>query len=238
MYLGMKILRLKMDYFDVKLFRTLSLCILLIGLSLANEGSIFYQVNYNTSNITLIPLDVECPIEEFTQMNVSNTTEDQQNSIDQLSTQISNGKDVENLLDYVKWRMFIYSCAETSGDFSFSEYELQDGYINSFCSFTDTIDYLFRFRLHCGDDINCSSFLNSSLLTQWYLFLVLGLLYFVGNILVIYDKIVSFQKFQNKHKEIQIYNALVLNLSLADLLMGLYLTAILFEIRYKVDNGV
>ena len=110
--------------------------------------------------------------------------------------------------------------------------------MNSSCSFTDAIDYLFRFRLHCGDGINCSSFLNSSLLTKWYIFLVLGLLSFVGNIVVIYDKIVSFQKFQNKHKEIQIYNALVLNLSLADLLMGLYLTAISFEIRYKVDNGV
>ena len=98
-----------MNYFDGKLFRTLSLCILLIGLSLANQGSIFYQVNRNTSNITLIPLDVECPIEEFTYLIISNTTEDQQNSIDQLSTQISNGKDVEKLLDHVNWRMFIYS---------------------------------------------------------------------------------------------------------------------------------
>ena len=227
-----------MDYFDFKLFRTLSLNIVLVGLSLANKGSIFYQVNRNISNITLIPLDVECPIEEFTYLIVSNVTEDQQNNIGQLSTQISNGKDVEKLLDHVNWRMFIYSCVETSGGFSFSEYELQNGCINSSCSFTDTIDYLFRFPLHCGDGINCSTFLNSSLLTKWYIFLVLGLLSFVGNVVVIYDKTVSFQKFQNKHKEIQIYHTLVLNLSLADLLMGLYLTAISFEIRYKVDNGV
>ena len=227
-----------MDDFDGKLLQTLSLYILLIGLSLANQGSIFYQVNRNTTNITLIPFDVECPIEEFTYLIVSNATEDQQNSIDQLSTQISNGKDVEKLLDHVNWRMFIYSCVETSGDFSFSEYELQDGCINSSCSFTDTIDYLFRFRLHCGEGINCSTFLNSSLVTQWYIFLVLGLLSLVGNMVVIYDKIVSLRKFQNKHKEIQIYHTLVLNLSLADSLMGLYLTAISFEIRYKVDIGV
>ena len=227
-----------MNYFYGKLFRTLSLNIVLLGLSLANQGSILYQVNRNTSNITLIPLDVECPIEEFAYLIVSNATEDQQNSIGQLSTQISNGKDVEKLLDHVNWRMFIYSCVETSGDFSFSEYELQDGCINSSCSFSDDIDYLFRFALHCGDNINCSTFLNSSLLTKWYIFLVLGLLSLVGNMVVIYDKIVSLRKFQNKHKEIQIYNTLVLNLSLADLLMGLYLTAISFEIRYKVDNGV
>ena len=171
-------------------------------------------------------------------MIVSNATKDQQRSIDQLSTQISNGKDVEKLLDHVNWRMFIYSCAETSGDFSFSEYELQDGCINSSCSFTDSIDYLFRFPLYCGDNINCSTFLNSSLVTQWYIFLVLGLLSLVGNMVVIYDKIVSLREFQNKNKEIQIYHTLVLNLSLADLLMGLYLTTISFEIRYKVNIGV
>ena len=227
-----------MDYFYVKLLQISSLNILLIGLSLANKGSIFYQVNHNTSNITLIPLDVECPIEKFTYLIVSNATKDQQRSIGQLSTQISNGKDVEKLLDHVNWRMFIYSCVETSGDFSFSEYELQDGCMNSSCSFTDAIDYLFRTALHCGEGINCSSFLNSSLITQWYIFLVLGLLCLVGNVVVIYDKTVSLRKFQNKNKEIQIYHTLVLNLSLADLLMGIYLTTISFEIRYKVNDGV
>ena len=130
-----------MDYFDGRLLRISSLNIVLLGLSLslANEASIFYQVNHNTSNITLIPFDVECPIEEFTYLIVSNATKDQQRSIDQLSTQISNGKDVEKLLDHVKWRMFIYSCVETSGGFSFSEYDFQDGCINSSCSFTDTM---------------------------------------------------------------------------------------------------
>ena len=221
-----------------KLLRILSLNIVLVGLSLANAGSIFYQVNRNSSKITLIPLDVECPIEEFTYLIVSNATEDQRRSFDQLSTQISNGKDIEKLLDHVNWRMFIYSSKETIGDFSFSEYELQDGCINSSCSFTDTIDYLFRFPLYCGNNINCSSFLNSSLVTKWYIFLVIGLLSLVGNMVVIYDKIVSLRKFQNKSKEIQIYHTLVLNLSLADLLMGLYLTAVSFEIRYKVDSGV
>ena len=70
-----------MDYFYGKLFRTLCLNIVLLGLSLANQGSIFYQVDHNTSNITLIPLDIECPIEEFTYLIVSNATEDQQEAL-------------------------------------------------------------------------------------------------------------------------------------------------------------
>ena len=227
-----------MKYFHGKLVRILSLNIVLVGLGLANEGSILHQVNRNTSKSNLIPLDVQCPIEEYTYLIVSNATEDQRRIIDQFSTQISNGKDVEKLLDHVNWRMFIYSCVETSGDFSFSKYELQDGCINSSCFFTDTIDYLFYFPLHCGNKINCSTFLNSSLVTQWYIFLVLGLLSLVGNIVVIYDKIICLRKFQSKDKEFQIYHTLVLNLSLADLLMGLYLTIISVEIRHKVNMGV
>ena len=238
MHLGIQILRLKMGYFYGKFIQILSLNIVLVGLSSANKGSIFRQVSRNTSISTLISLDVECPLEEFTYLIVSNATENQQRHIDQLSTQISNGKDVEKLLNHVHWRMFIYSCVETGGNFSFSEYELQNGCINSSCSFTDTIDYLFDFPLYCGDNINCSTFLNSSLVTQWYIILVLGLLSLIGNIVVIYDKVVSLRKFQNKDKEIQIYHTLVLNLSLADLLMGLYLTIISFEIKHKVNIGV
>ena len=233
-----QILRIKMGYFYGKFIQILCLNIVLLGVSSANEGSIFHQVSRNTSHRTLISLDVECPLEECTYLIVSNATENQQRYIDQLSTQISNGKDVEKLLDHVNWRMFIYSCVDNSCDFSFSEYEIQDGCINSSCSFTDTIDHLFYFPLYCGDNMNCSTFLNSYLVTHWYIFLVLGLLSLVGNIVVIYDKIVSLRKFRNKDKEIQIYHTLVLNLSLADFLMGLYQTIISFEIRHKVNIGV
>ena len=237
MHLGIQILRIKMGYFYGKFIQMLCLNLMLVGLGMTKKGSIFHQVSRNTSNITLISFDVECPLEEFTYLIVSNATENQQRYIDQISTQISNGKDVEKLLDHVNWRMFIYSCVDNSDDFSFSEYEIQDGCINSSCSFTDTIDYLFYFLLYCGDNINCSTFLNSSLVTQWYIFLVLGLVSLVGNFVVMYDKIVSLRKFQNKDKEIQIYHTLLLNL-LADLLMGLYLTIISFEIRRKVNIGV
>ena len=67
---------------------------------------------------------------------------------------------------------------------------------------------------------------------------MLGFTALVGNVVVIYDKIMNLRKSQDKNKEIQIYHSLVLNLAFADLLMGIYLTAISFEIKRKVDIGV
>ena len=72
----------------------------------------------------------------------------------------------------------------------------------------------------------------------WFIFVLLGLLCLLGNIVVIYDKIICLRKAQNQDKEIQIYHILVLNLALADLLMGIYLTAIGFESNRKVANGI
>jgi len=63
--------------------------------------------------------------------------------------------------------------------------------------------------------------------------LILGLLCLLGNVVVIYDEINSFLKTQNKIKQIQIYRTLVINLALADLLMGIYLTAIAIESKRK-----
>ena len=205
---------------------------------MANQGSIFHEPQHISSNDNSILIDRDCPIEEFTYLIISNNTEDQQKNISQLSTHISSSEDVVTLLDHVNWRMFIYSCEDTSEDFSYSKYEIQDGCTNSSCSFTDSIDYIFFFPLYCGENTSCSTFLSYFLVTKWFIFLVLGLLSLVGNLVVIYDKIISVNERQNKEKEIQIYHALVLNLSLADLLMGIYLTAISFEIKHKVDFGI
>ena len=68
--------------------------------------------------------------------------------------------------------------------------------------------------------------------------MLLGLIALVGNLVVIYGKIMNLRKNQNKDIKIQIYHTLVLNLAFADLLMGIYLTANSFEIKRKVDIGV
>ena len=203
---------------------------------MANQGSFYHRQAFNISNGNLINIKTNCPIAEKTNLIISNNTEDQQRYIDQFSTQISSSEDVETLLNHVNWRMFVYSCERASEDFAYSDYELQNNCSNSSCSFTDSLDDLFFFSLECGNN-SCTTYLNSSLITHWYIFLLLGFLALLGNAIVICDKIKSLRKIQNKHKEIHIYHALVFNLALADVLMGVYLTAIAFEIRHKVAGG-
>ena len=211
--------------------------IFLLGVSMTYQGSIFYRHIYNLNNSNMIPLHLECPVEKWTYLIVSNLTDDK-GEIDYLSTQVSSSEDVLTLLDHVNWRMFIYSCKHTCSNFSYSEYDLQYDCSNSSYTFTDSIDDLFFFPLRCDNYPSCASYLNSSIITQWFIFLLLGLIALVGNFVVIYDKFKNLRKNQNQDKEIQIYHMLVLNLAFADLLMGFYLTAISFEIKRKVDIGV
>ena len=70
-------------------------------------------------------------------------------------------------------------------------------------------------------------------ITEWIPFLILGLLCIFGNGFVIIRKMRDLVRKLNQNKENQIYNRLVLSLSCADLLMGIYLVAISFEIKRK-----
>ena len=215
----------------------LGFSIFLFGVPMAYQGSIFQRHSYNLNNSNTISLNLECPIEENTYLIVSNTSNDEIEN-DYLPTQVFSSADVFTLLNHVNWRMFIYSHKQTCSNFSYSDYELQYDCFNSFYTFTDSIDDLFFFPLQCKNNTSCTSYLNSSIITQWYIFLLLGFIALVGNFIVIYDKIMNLRKNQNKDKEIRIYHTLVLNLAFADLLMGIYLTAISLEIKRKVDVNV
>ena len=212
----------------------LSFGLLLTIAFISHQKSVFHREKQNSSNQTLISIDFECPIDENTYIVVSRTTEDQQKSIHQQATQVSNSDDVLRLLDHVNWRIFIYSCAQACVNFSFSAYRFQNACSNNtLCSFSDSINDILRLSFQCGNT-SCATSFDSHLIMKWYIFFVFGLFSFIGNIVVISDKTISLRKRQNKEKEIQIYHALVLNLALADLLMGIYLTAISFEIKQKV----
>jgi len=209
--------------------------VILARLNINCQGSIFYRQANGINNNDLIEINQNCT--EILYVIVSNATDDEQTKIDQLSTQASSSEDVEALLDHVNWRMFISSQDEICDNFTYSTYQLQDACSNSTCSFSDSIDDLVFFPLTCGDR-SCAMYYKSFVITKWPLFVVLGIICLIGNSVVIYDKIINLCKRQNKEKEIQIYHTLVLNLSLADLLMGIYLTAIAFEINQKVNLGV
>ena len=70
------------------------------------------------------------------------------------------------------------------------------------------------------------------------LLLIFGLLSILGNCIVICKNVIALKKRSNLPKEIRIYNALVLNLAISDLLMGIYLVAAGIELQHKIELDV
>ena len=197
----------------------------------------FHQSEYNQSNSNVVRINLECPSDEFTYVIVSNNTRNSQTTVNQLSSQVSSSEDVENLLDQLNWRMFIYLCGKTCQNFTYSTYDIQKVSPNSTGCFSDSTDEIFFSSWRCRNT-SCTNFVNSYSGGKWFLLLIAGLLCLLGNSVVILDKIISLCKKQHKDKEIQIYHTLVLNLALTDLLMGIYLTALGFEIKHKASIDV
>ena len=167
-------------------------------------------------------------------MIVSNNTYKQKLKIVELSLNASSSEDVETLLDHINWRLFLYS----SNNNTCSSYTLIDNCSNEACCVTDSVDEIILHGSYCENSANdCSSTINSYPVVHWYIFFVLGLISVIGNLIVIYDKVKNLGSNRNQDKEIKIYYTLVLNLALSDLLMGVYLTAISFEIKQKVKNN-
>ena len=71
----------------------------------------------------------------------------------------------------------------------------------------------------------------------WPLLLVMGIICFLGNILVVTKKIKPIWKKIQQPKEIKIYSILILNLSIADLLMGIYLVGISVKMKKSIDQS-
>ena len=177
-----------------------------------------------------------CAVQPSTYVIVSNTTEVNQMKIIELAPEVSNAEDAEALLDLVQWKIFVQSCRQPSDNFTKLETVLGNFCPNSSCRFSDRIDEILQRMPDCSCS-SCSNFTKSFIISKWGIFLALGILCLIGNIIVIFDKITSLRKSQNKGKEVQIYYILVLNLAIADWLMGIYLTAVAFEIRHKVYHS-
>ena len=65
----------------------------------------------------------------------------------------------------------------------------------------------------------------------------MGIICFLGNILVVTQKIKPIWKKIQKPKEIKIYSILIFNLSVADLLMGIYLVGISVKMKKSIDQS-
>ena len=203
---------------------------------MATKAGKFFENVLNLNGNYTIKVDfTKCRNMDNTYVFISNGTEDQQRHIDQLSAQVSNSEDLVKLLDHVNWRMFTYSCEQTCSNFSHAENEFQNGCHNSACCLRGNIDDLLSYRSqYYGSDL---SDLNLLVMSAWFVLLIFGLLCLLGNICVIYNKTKNLIKTVKTEKEIQIYQTLVLNLALSDSLMGVYLTAMAFELKHKTTPG-
>ena len=160
------------------------------------------------TNSNSFDLGCTCPIEQ-THVIIFNATEAQQHRIGLLSTEISTSQDVETLLDYVNWKMVIYSCEQICSNFSYSEYDFENDWSDPSCCFTNSIDKVPTTISSCGN-VSCTSFINSfPIISTWWIFLLLGILCLLGNVAVVYQKVKRLHKSQYKDKEIQIYDSLI-----------------------------
>ena len=172
----------------------LNIGLLLTRVFISHQESMFYREKQNSTNRNLISIDLECPIEKNTYIVVSRTTKNQQKSIHQLATQVSNIGEVLRLLDHVNYRIFIYPCAQVCDDFSFSAYWFQNPCSsNTLCLFSDSIDDKLHFPPQYGNS-SCASLFDSHPIKKWYICFVLGLFSLIGNIVVISEKPISFRK--------------------------------------------
>ena len=199
---------------------------------MATKAGKFFENAHNLNDNYSIKVDfTKCLIMDNTYGIVSNNTEDQQRHIDQLSAQVSNSEDVVKLLDRVNWRMFIYSCEQTCSNFSYSDNEFLNDCPDSTCCFSNRIDDLLLYSSRY-DGIGLND-LNSLVMSTCFVLLIFGLLCLLGNSFVACCKTKNLIKTLKTEKEIQIYQTLVFNLALSDSLMGVYLTAMAFELKHK-----
>ena len=145
-------------------------------------------------------------------------------------------KNVANLLDYVNLNLYALTCNNQSCNENqtsvFKCLSLRfTSSNNSTCLLTNDPCSLFSFISQCPNTRNREK--NKNKIRPWFLFLVLGLMCLFGNSIVIFRQIFNLPSQRNYHKEIRVYNSLLISLSLADFLMGIYLVVISFEIKRK-----
>ena len=148
---------------------------------------------------------------------------------------ISSSSDVEELLEDVNWTISIYSCGKSKLERCnfLNTQNCNQSY--SPCRFTRDRFEIFPIRRMCGGPRKKSS-TQIAASALWFPFLIFGLTCLLGNAVVIQRKLLSLIKKTNVFKEKQVYNVLVLNLSCADFLMGIYVTVMATEMKRKTDQ--
>ena len=131
---------------------------------------------------------------------------------------------VQNLLRNVSFKLYKQDCNNERKD------NLTEENFNESCKFTANLTKpLFN-------DVSAKEeFYELFGYSVWKIFLVMGIICLLGNILIVAQKIKPMWKKIQQPKELKIYSILILNLSIADLLMGIYLVGISVEIKKQID---
>lgn len=156
---------------------------------------------------------------------------------------LNSKKDLELFLENTSLKLYKYLCQNEPNtnevilrslqNLTTSELQNATG-----CGFTNNVTEILPLPCEYSEKLLKS-------IKTWQPFLVLGILCIFGNLIVISKKAKTLWKNTRKSKETTIHSFLILNLAIADLLMGIYLFAISMEIRnyaqdseYSTSNSV
>ena len=159
-----------------------------------------------------------------------------------LPTILHENSDLANLSN---WRLYASDCSNVSDEERFC-YSSKSRTITSckendtFC-FSSNIEKIFApnfcypFNRSCENKITEHDYI--LLRNIKFLYMIFGAISLMGNLVVLTQKTVGMVRNAGDHKEVQIYNILVLNLSIVDLLMGIYITVLAVSIDRLVVKG-
>ena len=127
--------------------------------------------------------------------------------------------DARKYLQNTKWKLFLTISSNQQSSNNVAACDISD-------NASEVLSGLAEHRCHHETQMKPPT-------TVWEVFTILGLVCIVGNIMVIYTKLSKFVGKKVLPDEIKIYYFLVLNLAISDLLMGVYLIGVAFEMKRK-----
>ena len=155
------------------------------------------------------------------------------------SFDVSSAHEVMQLLNHFNFSVYAGNCKNEK---NFEDFLAEFKYETTFCCENSTCGFIHDFHGHFYYNLNTCiseySKLKLTLIENSVPFIVFGLLSLLGNCVVICKNVIVLKKSSILNKEMKIYNVLVMNLAISDLLMGIYLIIIGIEIQHKIQESI
>ena len=155
------------------------------------------------------------------------------------SFDVSSAHEVMELLNHFNFSIYVGNCKNEN---NFGDFLAKFKNKTKFCCENSTCGFIHDFHGHFYFTLNyCipeNTKLKPTLIENSVPFVIFGLLSLFGNCIVISKNVIALRKHSIFHKEMKIYNVLVLNLATADFLMGIYLIIAGIEIHHKIQENI